>query len=753
MNRFQEAKQEIEKLCRQVEDQLGSLETLDPGPGENLSAWRRDLEIINGHLDSDTVRVAVVGAIKSGKSTLVNALFRKDYLKRGAGVITSIVTRVRCGGRLAARLYFKSWDEINQEIERALVLLLSGNWRGREGAFDIRRQQDRDDLARALDELDGELQVLQDSLNADAVLLKAYLEGFPKVQEMVKADNAVVDYDGDDFHLHRDFVARDCLAVYLKDLLLTIDSQDFDEHIEFADCQGSDSTNPLHLAMIQDYLLITHLVIYVISSRMGLREADIRFLSMLKKMGMATNLVFVLNCDLGEHGSPEELESMEKKVGEQLALLVDEPRLYTFSALYRLLDANRDGLELKDRRRMEQWNLEQEMVRRSEEVSRRFIGDLEERLNAGKYALLLAGQLKRLEILLGRMADWIGLHRDLAMRDQDEVAGLVERLAGHQDHMRKIRSMINNTIDGAVRKIKSEMKTAADRFFENSDSGPAGAAIAFVDRYRVDVDRYGDSLSQSGFTATVYLVFQEIRQAVDRYLTENVNPGIIKFIQEAEQGLQDRLAQVSAPYRMMIAEAMAGYSKTLSAYGGHRLQPGRQEPETSVDLKEVKQIIGLQLPPARANLRYSANIKTEAVMRLGFYTAVSLFRQIFKKEKSPGPEQGLQALAAAAVRMKKEIKRSLVAQFKDYRENIKFQYLIRLVDAAAARQKELMSEQFDSYLTDLGQALEAISGTNRERDRYARTMERLMEETGALLRQARLLDESMAELKASRMAN
>ena len=752
MNRFQEAKQEIQKLCRQVEDHLGNLETLDPGPGENLRAWNKDLEVIKEHLSSDTVRVAVVGAIKSGKSTLVNSLLRKDYLKRGAGVITSIVTRVRCGGNLAARLYFKSWDEINQEMERALVLLPSGSRLGREEGFDIRRQADRNDLRRALDELDAEAQVLHDSLNANVLLLKAYLEGYSRVENMVQADNAVVDYGGDQFHLHRDFVARDALAVYLKDLLLIIDNQDFEEHIEFADCQGSDSPNPLHLAMIQDYLLITHLVIYVISSRMGLREADIRFLSMLKKMGMAANLVFVLNCDLGEHSSMDEIDEMERKVSEQLALLVDGPRVYTFSALYRLLNNNSEALSLKDQRRLEQWRLEQEMVRRSEQVSGRFLDHLEERLNVDKYSLLLENQLQRLEILLARMIDWARLHRDLAIRGQDEVKGLVEKLAGHQGHMRQIRSMINNTIDGAVHKIKSAMKTAVERYFEGGDTSPAKAAMAYVDRYQVEIDKYRQSLSQSGFTATVYLVFQEIRQAVDRYLTESLNPGIIKFVQEAEQDLKDRLARVSGPYRVMIAEAMEAYSATLSPYG-LKLQPGGRDPDTTVDLEEVKQIIGLQLPPARANLRYSANIKTEAVMRLGLYTAVKIFRQIFKHEKHSGAEHGLQALSSAGIRMKKEIKKSLSAQFKDYKENIKFQYLLRLVDAAAARQKELMSEQFDTYLTDLGQTLEAISGTHQERDRYADCLKSRIEEIEDMLLRARMLGEGMVELKASRMAN
>ncbi len=752
MNRFQEAKNELQKLCRKINDHLGDLENLSPGPGENLDSWRKDLAIINERLDTDTVRVAVVGAIKSGKSTLVNSLLRKDYLKRGAGVITSIVTRVRRGDNLAARLYFKSWDEINQEIERALVLLPSNNWRSSEGTFDIRRQIERQDLGRALAELDGELQVLNDTLNANSVLLKTYLEGYQSVEGMVTADNAVVDYIGDEFHKHRDFVAQDCLAVYLKDLLLVIDNEALDEHMEIADCQGSDSPNPLHLAMIQDYLLIAHLVIYVISSRMGLREADIRFLSMLKRMGMASNLVFVLNCDIGEHGSLDELSVLEKKVGEQLALLVDNPRMFTFSALYRLLNANSETLEVKDRHRLEQWRLEQEIIDYSEQSSGQFLAFLEENLSVGRYALLLKSHLQRLVVLLGRIADWINLHHDLSKRNQGDVKELVERIAGHQNHMRQIQSMINSTIDGATRKIKAEMKKAVDNFFENNRTGPSRTASAFVDSYQVDVDKYRQSLEQSGFTATVYLVFQEFRQAVDRYLTENINPVIIKFTQETEVDIKARLAEVSEPYRLMMDEAMEAYGKTLFPYGID-LQAAPQQASMNIDLEEVKQIINLHLPSSRANLRYSANIKTEAIMRLGFYAVVRIFRQVFKHDKRPAFEQGLQALSAAAVRMKKEIKRSLLDQFKDYRENIKFQYLIKLVDAAAARQKEIMSKQFESYLTDLKQTLEVMTGTRKERENYIQVLESKAGALEQILQETQLLDQQIVELEKSRMVN
>jgi GTPase SAR1 family protein len=285
------------------------------------------------------VRIAVVGAIKSGKSTLVNALLQDDYLKRGAGVVTSIVTRVRWGEKLKAQLFFKSWDEINGDIESALVLFPSDEWRQPDSNFDIRRNQDRSELEKALTELDNRYRVAQNGLNADAVLLASYLKGYQHVEKLVGADRNINEFSEQQFAGHRKFVSDDALAVYLKDIQLTIAAEGLGANIEIADCQGSDSPNPHHMAMIQDYLLKAHLIIYVISSRTGLRQADIRFLSIIKQMGIADSILFVCNSDIDEHGSLEDLEHLVQRIKEELSLVIPEPQLYVFSALYHLFDA------------------------------------------------------------------------------------------------------------------------------------------------------------------------------------------------------------------------------------------------------------------------------------------------------------------------------------------------------------------------------------------------------------------------------
>ena len=94
-----------------------------PGIGDRLFVdWETSCGLIRRQLSEEMIRVAVVGSIKSGKSTFVNAFVKGDYLKRGAGVVTSFVTRIRRGKSLQATLFFKNWDEVNSDINQAIAL-------------------------------------------------------------------------------------------------------------------------------------------------------------------------------------------------------------------------------------------------------------------------------------------------------------------------------------------------------------------------------------------------------------------------------------------------------------------------------------------------------------------------------------------------------------------------------------------------------------------------------------------------------
>jgi GTPase SAR1 family protein len=719
--------------------------------GSSTSALSQGMQTC-GNIERDLldhiIRVAVVGAIKSGKSTLINALLGDDYLKRGAGVVTSIVTRVRKGEQLRARLFLKSWDEVNREIEEALVLFPAEQWQTATQRFDIRRNADRQQLADALGNLDAELRIAQDQLNANSVLLSSYLKGYEQVKDLVKVESVIQEFDQNRFGAHRDFVGQDALAVYLKDIELEITGDMIGANMEIADCQGSDSPNPLHMAMIQDYLLKAHLILYVISSRTGVRQADIRFLSMIKRMGIGENMLFVCNFDFNEHDSLDELKTLNERVREEIALIIPEPVLFTLSALYNLFAPDAARLSDKDSQRLDQWHQAGELVAFSASETSRLAATLDRKLNRERSALLLQNQLERLDVICSGLQQWIRMNRDLLRRDAGDAHHIAERVKQHQDYVIQVQSMIQSTLDGATQKIKNDLRKSVDRFFDNYSGPILKKTVEFVRNYAVDLSRYQDHLSSAGFSQTLYSVFQEYKQAVDTFMAEKINPEIIGFIGRQETQLKDYYHSVAAPYEGMVREALERYDRLLAQFGFTGVQE-RWTFNLSPDLEALKQRGGVSLQPAATVLRYSANIRTEAIIRLGAYSLVRLVRKLLKKNVLDDKSEQIKALRDGIRRMKQETERSVLAHFKDYQENIKFQYVLRLADMVGARLYALLMENFQGYSADLNQMVTAITGERSEKERLDSTLITIEREIAALKEQTQSTRQGIMQLRGS----
>jgi len=446
MEQHQMQRRELLEINRDVATLTSEVDSVAGLSNGTLLEWENACHEIQRQLSGDIVRVAVVGAIKSGKSTFVNSLFMGDYVMRGAGVITSIVTRIRKGNALKATLYFKSWDEINSEIANAMVLLPSADRRLTDDGFDIRREQSRDLLQKALDDLDADQWITDDTRNMNSVLLLSYLRGFDEVEEIIQPDTETRQCFKKNFSDHRSFVANDALAVYLRDIELEINSGDLDPHIEIADCQGSDSPNPLHLTSIQDYLVRTHLIVYVISSRTGLRQADIKFLSMIKKMGILDNMLFVLNCDFSEHDSIDDLNRLVGRVEEELSLIKPDPILFPISALYNLFISRKEVLSQRDRQRLLQWNKEKELTGFSGRNSDLFMAAFSDKVTSGRSSLLLKNNVERLNVIVSGIKDWVKINHEIFSRDAESAVAIIDKIKQHQLQINGIKSMINSTL-------------------------------------------------------------------------------------------------------------------------------------------------------------------------------------------------------------------------------------------------------------------------------------------------------------------
>jgi hypothetical protein len=723
-------KNDLLKISLDISSLISDMKTV-PGAGkDSFEGWEKTCREIPGQLSGDSIRVAVVGSIKSGKSTFVNALFRGDYLKRGAGVVTSVVTRVCRGDTLEAKLRFKSWDEVNAEMAQALILFPSLYMGSENEVFDIRQDQDRIKLRKAIDGLDPDLLIGAETRNMNSTLLMSYLKGYDRVKDILSpSDTAVLEYKQEHFPEHKAFAGDDTLAVYLKDIRLEIATGDIYGNTEIADCQGSDSPNPLHLAMIQDYLLLTHLIVYVISGRIGLRQADLKFLSVIRKMGILDNIVFIVNFDFNEHESQDDLNAVVERIREDLSLIKPEPEIYIVSALFNLFGFRREFLPHKDRSRLLQWESEKDFCSVSDRETRRFESDFNRKVTDERNSLLLKNHLERVGIISSGLFYRIGIHRDILSTDALGAENLVKKISHHQKRMKQIRAMTETALDGMVKHIRQGIRADVDRFFDTRSGEIPGNVFKFIRNYDPGFHNYEQTLRASNVGSAMYLLFQEFRHAADMFMAESIFPEIIRFVREKEKDILNQLESVKEPYHLMAEEALAEYHRTMKEFGISRMVPEQENRHTvrMPDTDLVKRTAGLTLPPLSSAMRYSAKIKTEAILRSGFYSVIRTIKKLLKRPVHNEREGGLAALKIGLSRLKHETEQSVTFQFKDYRENLKFQYLFKLTDALSGILHDLLADQFQTYISDLSQIAGQVGEKQTDKEEISQRLKEMEE--------------------------
>lgn len=322
---------------------LGILDaTLARAGGEpsRVTAWQGRAATLRSRLQAREARVAVVGPVKSGKSTLVNALLGVDLLPRGAGVLTAQATAVRRGAAASVTVAWRTPAQVDTRFSHLLGML------GRPGDWSLAEAAHRAAAAAAV----------AGSAEPAAAALEALLAGYDAARLRLGTTQTGVPLPADG--LSR-WAARDETALFLGSLEVTTPAATLPPGLVLLDCQGYDAWNPCHGAELLDALQQADALVYVVSSRVGLRDADQRLLGQVQGLGLLRLTRFVLNVDWGELRRPAELARVRDAVGRQVADLGGSTPV-AFSALQALLEplalADPAALSAGERRLLDAWD-------------------------------------------------------------------------------------------------------------------------------------------------------------------------------------------------------------------------------------------------------------------------------------------------------------------------------------------------------------------------------------------------------------
>nr|WP_320014588.1 dynamin family protein [uncultured Desulfobacter sp.] len=682
----------IEKLVVDTLSVIDSLATVSNRSDKSLVESRQLCSKIPSYISEGILRVAVVGVIKSGKSTFINAMSSRELVQRGAGVVTSITTRIRKGKKNRAIIHLKSWDDINSEIESCLEMFPG---KDESPSFDIRRTQDRHQLRRIFDTIVSAFPMTSQGIRPEALVIRNALDGYRHCLDVIGSDEQTISFDAKSFNSHKQFTADPAKAFYVKDVCLEVYGKTINSNVEIADCQGADSTDPEVLEKIFSYLEAANLIVYCISSRTGLRQSDMVFLKRIKRLGLMENILFVFNCDLSEHENLDNLKVTRDKTIAELKLLVPDVRIFSFSALYTLFDGLGKRLSSKNKKRLGLWQEDKEMTAFCTKEYTRFLEAFNLLFEASRFNLFYANHIERLKIVTHILDEKIKLLFDVfsaGLLDQEKAR---KRLADLEGNARRLKVIVDNSVMGAVSALRREIEYNLKNAFLKDSENITKLVTEFIRQAKIDSQPYRTGVDATGFKQILYMMFQDFKRKLDLFILEQVTPELKQLVRIQEERIESYFKSLLDSYRIDYVTMGAPENREDERFSLELIKE-EEEYSRADDLENIKKILGLHLPNQIFSPEYTRAMQANAVTDFSLHSLVLFVSAMMDKHVRFSFTPGLDR---AAVRIKKKTQNVMQRQIKAYHSSLKQDYFFPLIDAVTRDFKDKILQRFTMYET------------------------------------------------------
>ena len=430
--------------------------------------FRAQLDLLR---ESGSRSVYMLGTIKSGKSTLINALLGRDVMPRGAGVKTFNRVSVRAGKEQQAVIRFRSAAELRDLLTFDYRLLgfeyqLPADLYTATGTAELAELQLRFDKECASDQRLAQVRAdpaLEGLLPRALARIQRTLAGLERLRadfddatlDMLRQDGAIT-YDHKSFAQHRRWTDSPDLAALIRTIEMTLPyPARLPASLELVDCQGSDSLNPLDFADIESVVQHADLVLYVVQSRLGVRQADRKLLGHLANAG--SRIIPVLNVEGFSPLNTDDFVALERQVSADIGqCIVNTTPPLPLIALRPLLEATGDKEQLRLMKRL--WD-----KRSDRPLWQRLEGGFDalgERLEA-----LIQTESSRsdAEIQHFVVSQAATVARELLARDQKIVG-----FEGTQKTREDVTTTLHSLIEGERTQLKAAARSATDAIFDKS---------------------------------------------------------------------------------------------------------------------------------------------------------------------------------------------------------------------------------------------------------------------------------------------
>ena len=287
MSALEKLQNEVERQKRKIEEIEKSIETVEKEFNVKFDDERKDIKEQKAFIDEPDLQIAIVGTIKAGKSTFINALFEENIASTDVTPETASLTKFRYStkNKLEVKFYNKTeWDELWESVKKS-------------------EKENKGKVFKEEFESSGAENIKNDYIGASDKI-----EEVSNIEELKKK---VKEYTSKTSEIH----------YFVKELIVYLNNENIHKNVTIVDTPGLDDVVDYRSKITRDYIKRANAVIVCVDSSSLRNDEYVTITKVFENIGDDFYKVMILGTQIDNKNNPK--EAWEKQIEEWKKYLRD----------------------------------------------------------------------------------------------------------------------------------------------------------------------------------------------------------------------------------------------------------------------------------------------------------------------------------------------------------------------------------------------------------------------------------------------
>ena len=287
MSALEKLQNEVERQKRKIEEIEKSIETVEKEFNVKFDDERKDIKEQKAFIDEPDLQIAIVGTIKAGKSTFINALFEENIASTDVTPETASLTKFRYStkNKLEVKFYNKAeWDELWESVKKS-------------------EEKTKTKIFRDEFESSGAENIKNDYIGAS--------DKIEEVSNIEELKNKVKEYTSKNSKIH----------YFVKELKVYLNNDNIHKNVTIVDTPGLDDVVDYRSKITKDYIKRANAIIVCVDSSSLRNDEYLTITKVFENIGDDFYKVMILGTQIDNKNNPK--EAWEKQIEEWKKYLRD----------------------------------------------------------------------------------------------------------------------------------------------------------------------------------------------------------------------------------------------------------------------------------------------------------------------------------------------------------------------------------------------------------------------------------------------